>query len=167
MEMNNPTFQETLVELFLNTFSSPSWSEGTFRPKTVGTANMVQRNELEGKGGQSSRVDSPVCPLLPIPPWVFVPTRALWPRTQEVFTVWCSWVFTYARKNRCFCMETSLFFWFSWNCQLFHLNPWSLFTESPFFNSVILIKTSSSSETTVANPRCIGKADLEFSNSRF
>lgn len=54
---NDPTFQETLVELFLNTFSSPSWSKVTFRPKMVGTTNVVQRIELEGKGGQSSRVD--------------------------------------------------------------------------------------------------------------
>lgn len=56
METNSPTFQEALGEMFLNTFSFPSWRKGSFRPKMVGTKNMVQRIELEGKDGQNSIV---------------------------------------------------------------------------------------------------------------
>lgn len=57
MEMSSPTFQEALVELFLNTFSSPSRSKGTLGPKMVGTKNLVQGIALEGKNGQNSAVD--------------------------------------------------------------------------------------------------------------
>lgn len=63
MEMNNPTFQEALVEWFLNTFSSPFCSKAMLRPEMVGTKNMVQRIELEGKDEQNSTSGCDQCVL--------------------------------------------------------------------------------------------------------
>jgi len=65
--MNNPTFQEALVEPFLNAFSSPSPSKDTLRPKMIGNKNWIQRIQLVGKDGQNS-----MCSLLWASPVVFL-----------------------------------------------------------------------------------------------
>lgn len=79
MEMDNPTFQEALVELFLNTFSSPPRSKGALRPEIVGTKSLVQRIELKGKDGRNSMVDVSSLSFpshSSTPPQVYVPIRA-------------------------------------------------------------------------------------------
>lgn len=100
METNDPTFQEVLVEPFLNTFSSPSWSKGALRLKMVETKNTVQRIELEGEDGQNSMVDVTTFSFAAHSSTFSPDVRAHqsflteWQRTHEGVIVGIAWVFS-------------------------------------------------------------------------